>query len=480
MLQCAKEVADRTSGRRMNYTEFCTYPKDLKRSNDRSHPRQLGKIQDRNGQEKKKKSRKMSKASLTHEVFLGGSCNPTTWRHDVAMPLLDSFGISYYNPQVSEWSAELVAVEHRAKACAKLLFYVLDKRTRNVVSILEAANLIASQRNLVLVIDNYQPNQSVAGEVISNKEFNELGGSLATLHDLVEKHGIPTFSNISVAINFTAKLLREKHKERGNNKHNSAAKFCHVQVGDKLFELKEVFDALDPIGSGEISLNEFCLAYRLLTNKKLAVSDLSGIIIEKKDANIGGIKVNFEQFCAMVAKLKTQNGTTEKWACCSKFSSANRVHQYALDVYVSGSCFDSTWKQHFPLPILMDSGLRFKLADCWSQNSSNGRPSDVEAMDNSYVLLFMITSDTRGLETMALASYYISLGRNVVLCVQDLVQGCSIANEKLTEAAINDYNRGRCYLKDEARRRGVPVFQNVCEAVECTVDKCTNSSQSGR
>jgi hypothetical protein len=74
-----------------------------------------------------------------------------------------------YKQQVSEWSAELVAVEHRAKACAKLLFYVLDKRTRNVVSILEAANLIASQRNLVLVIDNYQPNQSVAGEVISNK-----------------------------------------------------------------------------------------------------------------------------------------------------------------------------------------------------------------------------------------------------------------------------------------------------------------------
>ena len=39
-----------------------------------------------------------SEASLTHDVFLGGSCNPTTWRHDVAMPLLDSFGISYYNP----------------------------------------------------------------------------------------------------------------------------------------------------------------------------------------------------------------------------------------------------------------------------------------------------------------------------------------------------------------------------------------------
>jgi hypothetical protein len=32
------------------------------------------------------------------EVFLGGSCNPTTWRADVAMPELNKLGISFYNP----------------------------------------------------------------------------------------------------------------------------------------------------------------------------------------------------------------------------------------------------------------------------------------------------------------------------------------------------------------------------------------------
>lgn len=36
------------------------------------------------------------------EVFLGGSCNPTTWRADVAMPELKKLGISFYNP-VSFW-----------------------------------------------------------------------------------------------------------------------------------------------------------------------------------------------------------------------------------------------------------------------------------------------------------------------------------------------------------------------------------------
>lgn len=32
------------------------------------------------------------------EVFLGGSCNPTTWRADVAVPTLEKLGISFYNP----------------------------------------------------------------------------------------------------------------------------------------------------------------------------------------------------------------------------------------------------------------------------------------------------------------------------------------------------------------------------------------------
>lgn len=32
------------------------------------------------------------------EVFLGGSCNPTTWRSEIAIPTLQKLGITYYNP----------------------------------------------------------------------------------------------------------------------------------------------------------------------------------------------------------------------------------------------------------------------------------------------------------------------------------------------------------------------------------------------
>ena len=36
-------------------------------------------------------------------VFLGGSCNPTTWRVDLAVPFCDEHGISLYNPQVTQF-----------------------------------------------------------------------------------------------------------------------------------------------------------------------------------------------------------------------------------------------------------------------------------------------------------------------------------------------------------------------------------------
>lgn len=53
------------------------------------------------------------------------------------------------------------------------------------------------------------------------------------------------------------------------------------------------------------------------------------------------------------------------------------------------------------------------------------------SLDQSTVLLFVITNDTRSLTTMILASYYIGLGKNVVLCAQQLPEDCQIFGEKV-------------------------------------------------
>ena len=126
-------------------------------------------------------------------------------------------------------------------------------------------------------------------------------------------------------------------------------------------------------------------------------------------------------------------------------------------------------------------------------------PIEAAAMENSSVLLFVITNTARSVAAMAVVSFlnffflsifkkkisllkkinvllqaghYIGLGCNVVLCVQQLPENAVIGSEKLSPIAIKDYNRGRMYLADIAKRSGVPVFCNIEEAVECVVQKC--------
>ena len=45
-------------------------------------------------------SQSHAKLTAQQQVFLGGSCNPTTWRKSIVIPELEANGITYYNPQV--------------------------------------------------------------------------------------------------------------------------------------------------------------------------------------------------------------------------------------------------------------------------------------------------------------------------------------------------------------------------------------------
>jgi hypothetical protein len=72
----------------------------------------------------------MPEPSSGSGVFLGGSCNPTTWRADLAIPKFKEHDIKFYNPQVDDWSPELVAIEAKAKDEASILLFFIDDKTR--------------------------------------------------------------------------------------------------------------------------------------------------------------------------------------------------------------------------------------------------------------------------------------------------------------------------------------------------------------
>ena len=133
-------------------------------------------------------------------VFLGGSCDPTTWRRDVAMPALDAAGITYYNPQVTDWKPELVEIEARAKEEADTLLFVVDGQTRAIASMLEAAECICDNREVVLVINDIPDGTEIAGQEVTVRELKDLNRARVYLADIAKRHGVLVFATVAEAV----------------------------------------------------------------------------------------------------------------------------------------------------------------------------------------------------------------------------------------------------------------------------------------
>jgi len=141
------------------------------------------------------------------EVFLGGSCNPTTWRKDLVIPTLESAGISYFNPQVDEWSPDLIVVESRAKKWASILFYVIDGATRAMSSMIEVVELICSKRLIVLTVIDIQDGTVINGQAVTGRELKDLNRTRAYLSDVANRHGVPVFKTVLAATHFCVKMF---------------------------------------------------------------------------------------------------------------------------------------------------------------------------------------------------------------------------------------------------------------------------------
>jgi len=134
------------------------------------------------------------------KVFLGGSCNPTTWRKDVAIPLLEAKEITYYNPQVDEWSEELIEIEANAKEQAEILLFVIDNKTRAITSMLEATENISRGRKVSLVVLPCDE-MIVNGNKLEGSELKDLSRSRKYLIDIANRHKCPVYNGVEDAIN---------------------------------------------------------------------------------------------------------------------------------------------------------------------------------------------------------------------------------------------------------------------------------------
>lgn len=504
MLYCASDCSNRSTAHCITFGEFCVFATELKAcyENQIPRPQPLSKIPDK--MHTKTSMHTRHKSTSKYEVFLGGSCNPTSWRQDTAIPLLKSLGITYYNPQVSHWRPELIELENQAKQTAEILFFVIDNQTRSVASMIEAANISGCQQKLILVIREFQgPGQEILGEPISEMEYEDLMHGQAIVQDLVERQGIPVFSDIHMALQCTARMLREgiSPQDLGLADHAQPVRMAHIQLGDKLIKLREAFDALDTSNSGVLGLTDVCLAFRILTNDDLSMEDLQCIIANQRHSlqNVKkeeDVVVDFDQFCCIVSEFKNKQTDghrflrsvilrTLDWFHSLTVNPFARIIEWILprrrvrllsgqrDVYLGGSCGPTKWREEIAIPILKKNGLTYfnPQVSRWSKRLI---PIEAAAMENCRVLLFVITNTSRSVAAMAVAAHYVGLGCNAVLCIQYLSDNSTLGSDKLTKQAIKDYNRGRTYLSDLANREGIPVFECFEEAVQCVVQKCKN------
>ena len=67
------------------------------------------------------------------KMFLGGTCNESTWR-DELIPMLS---IDYYNPVVSDWTPECQEEEIKQRETCDYCLYVITPKMTGVYSIAE-------------------------------------------------------------------------------------------------------------------------------------------------------------------------------------------------------------------------------------------------------------------------------------------------------------------------------------------------------
>jgi hypothetical protein len=59
------------------------------------------------------------------------------------VPLLTIAQVSHYNPQVADWTKEVIEVENQHKREARLLLFVVNGQTRSIASLIELAGTAA-------------------------------------------------------------------------------------------------------------------------------------------------------------------------------------------------------------------------------------------------------------------------------------------------------------------------------------------------
>lgn len=70
------------------------------------------------------------------KVFLGGTCNESTWRYN----LIEKLNIDYFNPVVEDWTEECMVEELKQRQICDFCLYTITPQMTGVYSIAEVVD----------------------------------------------------------------------------------------------------------------------------------------------------------------------------------------------------------------------------------------------------------------------------------------------------------------------------------------------------
>lgn len=121
------------------------------------------------------------------KVFLGGTCNESTWRNRI-IPMLD---IEYFNPVVDDWTEECMVQERQERQKCDFCLYTITPKMTGVYSIAE-----------VVDDSNKRPNRTILVLLKNDSDKTFLDGqwkSLMAVAQMVASNGGQIFDNLKEA-----------------------------------------------------------------------------------------------------------------------------------------------------------------------------------------------------------------------------------------------------------------------------------------
>ncbi len=125
---------------------------------------------------------------MKNEVFLGGTCNNSTWR-DELIPLLK---VEYFNPVVKDWNEEAQKLEVEKRESCDFVLYVITPEMKGVYSIAEIVDDSNKRpdKTIFCVLEKV----TVGEEEIAFEDFQIK--SLNQVKKMVEENGATVLSSL--------------------------------------------------------------------------------------------------------------------------------------------------------------------------------------------------------------------------------------------------------------------------------------------